>query len=59
MQFAFFIQKTFKVFFGKLSVLSKTENGANSRVRGVRDQVLSVNMTQCVGKSICDSPIIC
>ena len=58
MQFAFFfypdgIQKLF----WKIIAFVESGNDANSRGWGWGDHILCVNMTQCVRKSISDSPL--
>ena len=57
-QFAFFIIKTFKIFLKNHRFCQKSGNDANSKEWGDHGHGPCVIMTQCVQKSICDSPVI-
>ena len=54
-QIAFFILKTFKFFLENYLFCRKSGNDVNSKGLGL--YIISVIMTQCLRKSICDSPL--
>ena len=58
MQFAFFYPKNIFKLFWKISLVFAENLEMTQIAGGGGGQVLYVIMTQCVRKSICDSPLI-